>query len=70
MAANDPQSSPTDFLLELTSPQSCVDTTTKDRMTIQLGRWWWQMICMCVPSLLLGKEVCYCGQTSPLAVST
>jgi hypothetical protein len=35
MAANDPQFSPTDFLLELTSPLSCVDTSTKDRMTVQ-----------------------------------
>ncbi|CAI8051239.1 Myocardin-related transcription factor B [Geodia barretti] len=35
MAANDRQSSPTDFLLELTSPQSSVDTSTQDRMTVQ-----------------------------------
>ena len=37
MAANDPQHSPSDFLLELTSPQSCVDTTTRDRIIVQQG---------------------------------
>ena len=48
MAANDPQFSPTDFLLELTSPLSCVDTSTKDRMTVQQGRWWQCVCTLCV----------------------
>lgn len=37
MAANDPLCSPTaaDLLLEITSPQSCVDTSTRDRHIVQ-----------------------------------
>ena len=38
MASNNPQTSQqSDFLLELTSPQGCVDSTTRNRSAITQG---------------------------------
>ena len=45
MAYNEPQVSHPDFLLELTSPQSSVDTSTRDRYTVQQGMCY---ACTCV----------------------
>ena len=52
MASNEPQVPQSDFLLELTSPQGSVDTSTRDRYTVQQG-----MCCVCVHRHTASKTV-------------